>query len=139
MKTSYFNLSRYDPGAVSIARRAPWDFRGPSYPPLFPPEDLLRDYHDGLVAWEEYEDRYYCGVLGPLDVRKVFDEVCALVAPHEGILTCWEDPLKPNFHCHRRIAAGRLEDKMGIIIPEIALERAGGEVMGPHTRSLFKT
>lgn len=143
MKTSSFRHSANDPGAVSIARKPPWWYNGRSYPLLFPPEDLLREYRDELITWEEYEDRYLCTVLGPLDAQKVFDELTAIAAPHEAVALCWELPNAPYsadpyaLRCHRRTAARWLELRLNIVIPEVTLAdaAAAGTAVGP----LFRT
>lgn len=119
MKTSNFKLSAFDPGAVSIARKPPWYFHGRKYRPLFPPEDLLKDYRDRLVSRRDYQDRYFCEVLGPLDAERVVKEINALAAPAEPVLLCWEYPQDADFFCHRRIVAAWLEGKLNVDIPEV--------------------
>lgn len=119
MKTSCFKFSALDPGAVSIARKPPWYYNGRTYPPLFPPAGLLKDYLDRFISRRDYQDRYFCEVLGPLDAERVVKDITALVARHEPVLLCWEYPRDADVFCHRRIVAAWLEEKLKIEIPEV--------------------
>jgi len=136
MKTSCFKLSALDPGAVSIARKPPWYYNGRTYPPLYPPADLLRDYRDRLISRREYHDRYFCGVLGPLDAERVVKDITALVAPSEPVLLCWEYPQDADFFCHRRIVAAWLEGKLNVEIPEVSV--ADGALFGTNVGPLHR-
>lgn len=136
MKTSCFKLSAFAPGAVSIARQRPWYFHGRKYRPLFPPEDLLKDYRDRLVSRHDYQDRYFCEILGPLDAERVVKEIKALVAPSEPVLLCWEYPQDADFFCHRRIVATWLEGKLNVEVPEVDV--ADAAFLGANAGPLFR-
>lgn len=136
MRTSNFKLSAYDPGAISIARKAPWYYTGRKYPVLFPPEDLLKDYRDQLISRRDYEDRYFCEVLGPLDAEQVLKDLHDLAVPHEPILLCWEYPQDADFFCHRRIVASWLEKKLSVKIPEVGVANAA--FLGTNAGPLFR-
>ncbi len=133
MKTSYFRLSANAPGAVSIAFREPWYFKGPRYYVLAPPEELLKDYLDKLVGEDEYRDVYECRVLGPLDARVEYEKLCLLASPAEAILLCH---CAPGEFCHRRLVAAWFEQRLGVVVPEI---EPAGAATGSRTESLFKT
>jgi hypothetical protein len=129
MKTSYFHLSADDPGAVSIARGKPWYFNGQEYRRLFPREDMLKDYNDALSSWDEYSEKYSFEILAPLDAKSVWRDLHDLVAPHEPVLLCWEDPRRSMpFRCHRRLVAIWLASHLDVGIPEVALEQTGGDI-----------
>ena len=136
MKTSNFKLSALAPGAVSIARKPPWYFHGRNYPPLFPPEGLLKDYRDRFVSRRDYLDRYFCEVLGPLDAERVVKDINALVAPGEPILLCWEYPQDADLFCHRRIVATWLEGKLNVDVPEVNV--ADAAFLGAGAGPLFR-
>jgi hypothetical protein len=69
------------------------------------------------VGWSpELFDREYRKQLESLDARRVAEEL----GPN-AILLCWESF---NVRCHRRLVAEWLEEKLGIVVPELDHERA---------------
>jgi hypothetical protein len=112
MKTSAFPLHK-GPGGISIARRAPRSAKCLSYRKLAPGPWF------NSVSQEEYVRRYNEEILGPLDPRTVYDELCALAGDAEPVLLCWEKPPfgGANF-CHRRMVADWLGAALGIEVPE---------------------
>lgn len=54
------------------------------------------------VSPEEYRCLFLAEILAPLDPQRVWDELHALVAPHEPVLLCFE---RDREDCHRLIAA----------------------------------
>lgn len=67
---------------------------------------------------QAYRERYFREVLAPLNPQETYEAICALAAPHEPVLLCWEDLTKPSEWCHRRMVAEWLEQELGISIPE---------------------
>lgn len=109
MYTSNFSKSAADPRAVSIARRAPPWYTGPSYLDLAPTEELLNHwhmYHDQQHYLIEFQKQ-----LDKLDPLKVLNDL----GP-DAVLCCWE---APDVFCHRFIIARWLEYHCGIVISEI--------------------
>lgn len=109
MKTSSFSKSGRAVNAVSIARSAPADFRGPSFRPLAPSYELLQHYRLGHISIAEYTDRYV-EQLSHLDARRVFD-----LLGEDAILLCWEGASR---FCHRRLVAEWFERELGVSVPE---------------------
>ena len=113
MKTSYFanRPAASDPNAVAISRGVPRWFKGRVYDPLRPSWKLVQGSKSGAVAHDEYERLYRAEVLHRLDPATVRREL-----GDDAILLCWERPGEP---CHRRIVARWLEEKLGIVVPEL--------------------
>jgi hypothetical protein len=65
--------------------------------------------------------RYYGGVLGALDPEQVWNDLHALVAPHEPILLCWERLAVPGETCHRTLAASWFREKLGQEVEELPI------------------
>jgi len=61
-------------------------------------------------------DREYRKQLDALDAKRVAEDL----GP-DAILLCWESF---NVRCHRRLVAEWLEEKLGIVVPEMDHERA---------------
>ena len=59
----------------------------------------------------ELFDREYQQQLEALDAKQVAEELGA-----NAILLCWESF---NVRCHRRLVAEWLEEKLGIVVPEL--------------------
>ena len=78
--------------------------------PLAPPRSLLKAKDPELF------DREYRKQLEALDAKQVAEEL----GPH-AILLCWESF---NVRCHRRLVAEWLEEKLGIVVPELLHERS---------------
>ena len=78
--------------------------------PLAPPRWLLKAKDPELF------DREYRKQLDSLDAKQVAEELGS-----NAILLCWE---LFNVRCHRRLVAEWLEEKLGIVVPELDHERA---------------
>jgi hypothetical protein len=78
--------------------------------PLAPPRSLLEAKDPELFDWE------YRKQLESLDAKQVAEEF----GPN-AILLCWESF---NVRRHRRLVAEWLEEKLGIVVPELDHERA---------------
>jgi len=123
MRTSYFAKSSKNPGAISIARSSPHNYKGLSYIQLAPSWDLLNWYKNTLrmktsiaKTNEGYAWRYRREVLHYLDPNIVYAELLKLTI-HEPILLCWE---RPGEFCHRILVAKWLEANiLKLLIPEI--------------------
>src|SRR6266516_2234438 len=96
--TSNFAKNAKHPDAVAISQGVPRFYRGKRYMPLAPPRSLLKAKDPELF------DREY---------RKQLD------GP-DAILLCWESF---NVRCHRRLVAEWLEEKLGIVVPELGQRR----------------
>lgn len=114
MKTSFYDLSINDPGAISIAARTHPDFTGPRYSALAPSRHLLTSIKRGYVSEEYFEKTYKKEVLENLDPKKVYDDLCNLVEA-EPVLCCW---CYPGEFCHRRVVARWLEENLNVVIEE---------------------
>ncbi len=67
---------------------------------------------------QAYRERYFREVLSPLNAQEIYDTLCALTAPHEPVLLCWEDLTQPDQWCHRRMIAQWFEQELGVSVPE---------------------
>ena len=108
--TSNFAKSATHPDAVAISQGVPRFCKGRRYLPLAPPRGLLK------VKDPEVFDRGYRKQLVGLDSKRVAGDL----GP-DAILLCWESF---NVRCHRRLVAEWLEEKLGIVVPELEHERA---------------
>ena len=107
--TSNFAKSAKHPDAVAISQGVPRFYQGKRYRPLAPPRWLLKAKDPELF------DREYRKQLEALDANQVAEDL----GP-DAILLCWESF---NVRCHRRLVAEWLEDKLGIVVPELDHER----------------
>jgi len=108
--TSNFAKSGTHPDAVAISQGVPRFYRGKRYMPLAPARWLLKAKDPELF------DREYRKQLAALDARQVAEELGS-----NAILLCWESF---NVRCHRRLVAEWLEEKLGIVVPEVDHERS---------------
>jgi hypothetical protein len=108
--TSNFARSGKHPDAVAISQGIPRFYKVKRYLPLAPPRSLLNAKDPELF------DREYRKQLESLDAKQVAEEL----GP-DTILLCWESF---NVRCHRRLLAEWLEEKLGIVVPELGHERA---------------
>jgi hypothetical protein len=108
--TSSFAKSANHPDAVAISQGVPRFYRGKRYMPLAPPRWLLK------TKDPEVFDREYRKLLDSLDAKQLAEEL----GPN-AVLLCWESF---NVRCHRRLVAEWLEEKLGIVVPELEHERA---------------
>ena len=110
LTTSNFAKSARHPDAVAISQGVPRFYQGKRYLPLAPPRWLLKAKDPELF------DREYRKQLDSLDAKQVAGDL----GPN-AILLCWESF---NVRCHRRLVAEWLEEKLGIVVPELGHERA---------------
>jgi hypothetical protein len=108
--TSNFAKSAKHRDAVAISRGVPRFYKGRRYLALAPPRWLLKAKDPELF------DQEYRKQLDALDARQVAEEL----GPN-AILLCWESF---NVRCHRRLVAEWLEEKLGIVVPEVDHERS---------------
>lgn len=122
MKTSYFWKATHEPEPdtcyVSISRQTQ---KGAthikSYPDLFPNWDIIKLAHASNYSpqsFELYRKKYY-EQLDRLNPNKVYEDLkdCTLI--------CFESPrdlATGTKYCHRRMVAGWIEERLGILIPE---------------------
>ena len=95
---------------MAISQGVPRFYRVKRYLPLAPPRWLLKAKDPELF------NREYRNQLELLDAKQVAEEL----GPN-AILLCWESF---NVRCHRRLVAEWLEEKLGIVVPELGHERA---------------
>ena len=74
-------------------------------PSLAPTKDLLSDYRQGRISWDDYETRF----LGLLRERRIESTLSREIVSN-GCLLCSED--QPH-HCHRRLVAEYLNEHWG--------------------------
>ena len=86
---------------VSISLSQPSDCDFPVYKALAPNWDLLSDWKNKKITWQEYEDRYRKEVLDKLDVHQVAKDLMG------KICLCWE---KDFSRCHRNIVRHWLKE-----------------------------
>ncbi|MBI4165212.1 MAG: DUF488 family protein [Acidobacteria bacterium] len=108
--TSNFAKSGSHPDGVAISRGVPRFYKGRRYLALAPPSRLLKAKDPELFNGE------YRKQLADLDARQVAEDL----GPN-AILLCWESF---NVRCHRRLVAEWLEEKLGIVVPELGHERS---------------
>src|SRR5438132_6315176 len=109
--TSNFAKSGKHQDAVAISQGVPrFSPHVKRYMPLAPPRSLLKAKDPELF------DREYRKQLEALDAKQVAEDL----GPNT-ILLCWESF---NVRCHRRLVAEWLEEKLGIVVPELGHERA---------------
>jgi hypothetical protein len=109
--TSNFAKSGNHPDAVAISQGiARFNPHVKRYLPLAPPRWLLKEKDPELF------DREYRKQLDSLDPKQVAEDL----GPN-AIILCWESF---NVRCHRRLVAEWLEEKLGIVVPELDHERA---------------
>ena len=108
--TSNFAKSGSHPDAVAISQGVPRFYNGRRYMPLAPPRWLLKAKDPELF------DREYRKQLEALDAKQVAGDL----GP-DAVLLCWESF---NVRCHRRLVAEWLEEKLGIVVPEVDHERS---------------
>ena len=108
--TSNFAKSAKHANAVAISQGVPRWYKGRRYMPLAPPRWLLK------AKDLELFDREYRKQLESLRARQVAGDL----GP-DAILLCWESF---NVRCHRRLVAEWLEEKLGIVVPELDHERS---------------
>ena len=108
--TSNFARSARHPNAVAISQGVPRWYKGRRYLPVAPPRWLLK------AKDAELFDREYRNQLEALDAKQVVGDL----GP-DAILLCWESF---NVRCHRRLVAEWLEEKLGIVVPELDHERS---------------
>ena len=108
--TSNFAKSASHPDAVAISQGVPRFYKGRRYLPLAPPRWLLKAKDPELF------DREYRNQLEALDAKQVVGD-----RGPNAILLCWESF---NVRCHRRLVAEWLEEKLGIVVPELDHERS---------------
>ena len=88
------------------------------------------------VGIDEYYTRYRTEILGPLDPRKVADDLRRLSLGKIPTLLCYERPGGADW-CHRAMAAEWLAEALGTAVPEFGYEtRPQGEhpLMPPQLR-----
>ncbi len=106
---------------IAVCRYLPKGLDIASYPPLFPPEDLLKAYKNGQVNDGFFKETYTRQVLNKLDVSKVvidlYDMDCGLGSV---VLLCYESSDK---FCHRHLIRDWLISH-GMTSQEFAVKRA---------------
>lgn len=127
LKTGYFWKATHEPEPdvqyVSISRQKQ---RGaehiPTYEALMPSWDIIKLAHDSNYSEEsfaEYRKLYY-QQLDKLDPAKIYSDLqnCTVI--------CFESPkdlANGKKYCHRRMFAGWIEEKLGIVVPEDVREK----------------
>ena len=109
MKTSYFAKYRGEQG-VCISLYPPKFFKGKHYKELAPTPLLLKQYKEGQIDEQEYEQIYRQTVLAKLDAQIVYDEL------KDTVLLCFE---RSDTFCHRQIVAKWIKEELNIVVEEI--------------------
>jgi hypothetical protein len=111
--TSNFKLCGYHPHAVAISNGTRGYNHVRKYKPLVPPWPLVQAYREGRIDDVTFHLEYM-QQLRKLDPRKVIEGL-----GEHAIMLCWE---APGDFCHRRLAAGWLENGLGILVAEMKIE-----------------
>ena len=74
------------------------------------------------VSIEEYYHLYRTEILGPLDPRKVREDLETLAAGQVPVMLCYERPMVIGDWCHRAMAAEWLAENLGVTVPEVGFE-----------------
>lgn len=82
-------------------------------PVLYPHWDLINDWKNGLITWDEYTERYLYQ-LSFVNREEIIDRLHELSNGKDIILLCYESNDK---HCHRHILA----DWLGYGVKELIL------------------
>ena len=86
-------------------------------PDLAPTKELLGDYRQGRISWDQYETRF----VGLMKARRIESTLSKEIVNH-GCLLCSED--QPH-HCHRRLVAEYLKEHWGDLeIEHLGLEKS---------------
>lgn len=125
MKTSNFaNNNLYDLKGISISRHidrrtAPRIIA--EFPPLFPQEDIIKGYREGLLEWDQYK-ALYLAQLSCLNASSVYLYLVSVAEANdadEPILLGYESAktldTKPS---NRRIVADWIRHELNIEVPE---------------------
>ena len=121
MYTSYFWKAANEPEQgqryVSISRSQGRGNHFEEYPALFPSWDIIKMAHDGNYSRESFiaYKKAYFAQLDALDAQKVYDDLC------DATVVCFEsarDIAAGKKWCHRRMVAGWIESRLGIVVPE---------------------
>jgi hypothetical protein len=92
-------------------------------PPL---EHIRRVTPYGVFGVIEDRDEYAAAYLDCLDaagVDALHERFSSLSAKHGGaplVLLCFEDLTNPHAWCHRQLLASWIEDRLGLVVPELA-------------------
>ena len=95
------------------------ELRGLDYihiPDLAPTKELLGDFRQGRIGWDQYETRF----VGLMKARRIESTLSKEIVD-KGCLLCSED--QPH-HCHRRLVAEYLKEHWGDLeIEHLGLEK----------------
>ena len=79
-----------------------------AYEPLFAPtKELLKDWRNGLISWDEYR-KTFTEIMDTREVERVFNDLFS--GYERPLLLCSE--ATPE-HCHRRLLAERFAGALG--------------------------
>lgn len=117
MKTSNYIISGKESEAVSIAGRAPDNYKGREYKKLAPKYWFFKKYKKDNDE-NFYTAQYYREILDTFNPEKVYAEL-----GENAILLCWEPP---GQFCHRHLVADWLRDNLNISIEELEMPHALG-------------
>jgi len=110
MFTSNYKLNGKHPAAIAISVYPPSNYNGRNLKVLAP------NFHDVIklkknqITEHQYAVNYF-EKLDELDPSDIIDNL-----PDDSIFLCYEDPFE---FCHRRLFAMWIENKTGVIIPEL--------------------
>jgi hypothetical protein len=93
------------------------------------------------VGIDEYYHLYRTEILGPLDPRRVADDLTRLAGGLVPVILCYERPGTGDW-CHRAMAAEWLAEALGFVVPEVgyeALPQHEHPLMPPQLRRVIAT
>lgn len=91
---------------ISIANFPPRDWPHDTYPPFFPPKDLMNLYKEGRVDSKLFRESYTLHVLDKLNPSEVVLDLYTISSNNAVALLCYESYDK---FCHRHIVRGWLQ------------------------------
>lgn len=80
---------------------------------LAPSSELKDDWHDNLIDWEEYTERFLAKMENPQSQKRI-NELAELSHQKDYRLICYETP---GDHCHRHLVVGLVENAGGGVPP----------------------
>ena len=114
IRTSNYSLNAYHPDAIGISLGVPRFYKGPTYPPLFPPPWLVNKMRMGKFTSKTFIKYYMQEVLNKLDPQQVLDDLLE-ISP-DPILLCH---CGAGSFCHRKVVAGWLKKELGCEVIEV--------------------
>lgn len=106
--TGYFAVEKKYPSdivRIAICRSVPKWFDGYYFKLLAPSWDLLNDYREGIINWEQYTERFNEETLSQVKAEGVVQQLSAFTHGKDCVLLCYEKEV-----CHRFLVSAWLNE-----------------------------